>query len=89
MGVEQAVGGDPTALRALAGSLRRDADVLADRVARVAGRVDLMVYAGPAAVAFRQRIADARQQAFEAQSRMQALAAWCEQRAALVEAGVL
>lgn len=59
----EAPAGDPTTMRAYAGSLRKEAEAIAARAAWLARRAERMAFEGPAAGAFRQSMLDARRSA--------------------------
>ena len=56
----QTTGGDPAAMRALAGTLRKESEKVAGRAAWLARRTGRMRFEGPAAEGFRQEMLSAR-----------------------------
>jgi uncharacterized protein YukE len=80
--------GDPAAMRAYAGLLRKEAEAIAARAAWLARRVDRMTFEGPAAAVFRQSMLDARRSAEHAAADLKDVANQLLSGAARVETDI-
>ncbi len=80
--------GDPVALRSVAATLRREADVVASTGTQAHSHVSAMAYAGPAADRLREQICGMSCSVRESTATLLEIATWLDTLAAAAEAEI-